>query len=31
VPDEQTSVTRKAFADQKLSIDNATNDLRVVR
>jgi tol-pal system protein YbgF len=29
--DEQTSVTRKAFADQKLSIDNVTNDLRVVR
>ena len=29
--DEQTSVTRKAFADQKLSVDNVTNDLRVVR
>jgi tol-pal system protein YbgF len=29
--DEQTNVTRKAFADQKLSIDNVTNDLRVVR
>ena len=29
--DEQTSVTRKAFADQKLIIDNVTNDLRVVR
>jgi tol-pal system protein YbgF len=29
--DEQTNTTRKAFADQKLSIDNVTNDLRVVR
>ena len=29
--DEQTNATRKAFADQKLSIDNLTNDLRVVR
>jgi tol-pal system protein YbgF len=29
--DEQTNLTRKAFADQKLSIDNVTNDLRVVR
>ena len=29
--DEQTNFTRKAFADQKLSIDNVTNDLRVVR
>jgi tol-pal system protein YbgF len=29
--DEQTNVTRKAFADQKLSVDNVTNDLRVVR
>jgi tol-pal system protein YbgF len=29
--DEQTNLTRRAFADQKLSIDNVTNDLRVVR
>src|SRR5579862_3113185 len=29
--DEQTSATRKAFADQKLSIDTLSNDLRVVR
>ena len=29
--DEQTNVTRKAFADQKLVIDNLSNDLRVVR
>jgi TolA-binding protein len=29
--EEQTNFTRKAFADQKLSIDNVTNDLRVVR
>ena len=29
--DEQTNFARKAFADQKLSIDNVTNDLRVVR
>ncbi|PYR29725.1 MAG: hypothetical protein DMF92_10895, partial [Acidobacteria bacterium] len=29
--DEQTNLTRKAFADQKLSVDNVTNDLRVVR
>ena len=29
--DEQTNSTRKAFADQKLSIDNLTSDLRVVR
>ena len=29
--DEQTNGTRKALADQKLGIDNLTNDLRVVR
>ena len=29
--DDQTNSTRKAFADQKLSIDNLTSDLRVVR
>lgn len=29
--DDQTATTRKAFADQKLLIDNVTNDLRVVR
>src|SRR2546428_1852137 len=29
--DEQTSAMRKAFADQKLLIDNLTSDLRVVR
>ena len=29
--DEQLNATRKAFADQKLSLDNLTNDLRVVR
>ena len=29
--DEQANATRKAFADQKLSIDNLTSDLRVVR
>ena len=29
--DEQTSATRKAFADQKLLMDNLTGDLRVVR
>ena len=29
--DEQANVARKAFADQKLSLDNLTNDLRVVR
>ncbi len=29
--DEQNSATRKAFADQKLTIDNLSNDLRVVR
>jgi tol-pal system protein YbgF len=29
--DDQSTTTRKAFADQKLLIDNATSDLRVVR
>lgn len=29
--DEQTAATRRAFADQKLLVDNATSDLRVVR
>src|SRR3954452_5392154 len=29
--DEQTSSTRKSFADQKLVIDTLTGDLRVVR
>jgi tol-pal system protein YbgF len=29
--DEQGNVTRKAFADQKLVVDNASTDLRVVR
>jgi tol-pal system protein YbgF len=29
--DEQANAARKAFADQKLSLDNLTNDLRVVR
>src|SRR5690606_1024965 len=29
--DDQTTTTRKAFADQKLLIDNVTSDLRVVR
>jgi len=29
--DEQSGVTRKMFADQKLLIDNLTSDLRVVR
>lgn len=29
--DEQTNASRKAFADQKLLIDNLTTDLRVVR
>lgn len=29
--DQQTDANRKAFADQKLLIDNLTNDLRVVR
>ena len=29
--DQQAETTRKAFADQKLVIDNLTNDLRVVR
>ena len=29
--DDQTATTRKAFADQKLLIDNVTSDLRVVR
>src|SRR4030081_805981 len=28
--DEQTNATRKAFADQRLLIDNLTNALRVV-
>ena len=29
--DEQSTAMRKAFADQKLIIDNLTSDLRVVR
>ena len=29
--DEQTSATRKSFADQKLVIDTLANDLRIVR
>jgi TolA-binding protein len=29
--DDQTNATRKAFADQKLLIDNLSSDLRVVR
>src|SRR5262245_44157020 len=29
--DEQTEANRKAFADQKLVVDNLSNDLRVVR
>src|SRR4029079_10480528 len=29
--DQQTETTRKAFADQKLVIDNLTNDVRVIR
>lgn len=29
--DDQTTTTRKAFADQKLLVDNVTSDLRVVR
>jgi tol-pal system protein YbgF len=29
--DEQATTTRKAFADQKLVVDNASTDLRVVR
>jgi tol-pal system protein YbgF len=29
--DEQTNTTRKAFADEKLQIDNVSSDLRVVR
>jgi len=29
--DQQTEATRKAFADQKLVIDNLTNDARVIR
>ena len=29
--DQQADVNRKAFADQKLVIDNLTNDLRVIR
>ncbi|OFV92665.1 MAG: hypothetical protein A3G76_02390 [Acidobacteria bacterium RIFCSPLOWO2_12_FULL_65_11] len=29
--DDQTNVERKAFADSKLTIDNLTNDMRVVR
>lgn len=29
--DQQAEVTRKAFADQKLVIDNLTNDVRVIR
>ena len=29
--DEQTAINRKAFADQKLVIDNLSSDLRVVR
>ena len=29
--DQQTETTRKAFADQKLVIDNLSNDVRVIR
>lgn len=29
--DEQSNAARKSFADQKLSLDNLTNDVRVVR
>src|SRR5882762_2005737 len=29
--DQQAETTRKAFADQKLVIDNLTNDVRVIR
>jgi tol-pal system protein YbgF len=29
--DDQTNATRKAFADQKLTIDNLSGDLRIVR
>ena len=29
--DEQTSTTRKALADEKLVVDNLTNDVRVIR
>jgi TolA-binding protein len=29
--DQQSEATRKAFADQKLVIDNLTNDVRVIR
>src|SRR6476646_7016657 len=29
--DQQAEATRKAFADQKLVIDNLTNDARVIR
>lgn len=29
--DQQAEITRKAFADQKLVIDNLTNDVRVIR
>src|SRR4051795_12251950 len=29
--DQQAEATRKAFADQKLVIDNLTNDVRVIR
>jgi tol-pal system protein YbgF len=29
--DEQTSATRKALADEKLSVDNLSNDVRVIR
>ena len=29
--DQQAEVNRKAFADQKLVVDNLTNDVRVVR
>src|SRR6187551_2238657 len=29
--DEQNATSRKAFADQKLVIDNVSNDLRILR
>jgi len=29
--DDQTNATRKAFADQKLNVDQVTSDLRVIR
>src|SRR3954467_14307308 len=29
--DQQAETTRKAFADQKLVIDNLTNDVRIIR